>query len=84
VLLSFRSQYLLHMMPNLDKVTVVHNMTRWIWKKPSAHVASTMKKKGISPKITTCDPSNFEGDRLHLNLLKKKLKFLGVAHLSSI
>ena len=27
-------------------------------------------KKGKSPKMTSCDPSNFEGDGLHLNLLK--------------
>ena len=49
---------------------VVHNLTAWIWKNLSAHVACSMKE-GKSPKMTSCGPSNFEGDILHLNLLKK-------------
>ena len=40
-------------------------------KKLSAHVAYAMK----TPKMTSCSPSNFEGDGLHLNLLKKPPKF---------
>ena len=61
---------------------VVHNLTRWIWeKKFSAHVAYSMKK-GKIPKNDLMWPSNFEGDGLHLNFLKKP-KFLGLAHLSS-
>ena len=84
-----KSQYLSHMMPNLggyfpffsfffprpwDKVTVLHNLTRWFWKL-SAHVASSIKM-GISPKMTSCGPSNFEGDGLHL-ILPKKIQFFG-------
>ena len=49
---------------------VVHNLTGWIWKKLSAHDACSMKK-GKSPKMTSCGPSNFEANGLHLNLLKK-------------
>ena len=47
----------------------------------SAHVACSMKKVK-SPKMTSCGPCNFEGDGLHLNLLKENPSFLGVAHLS--
>ena len=50
---------------------VVHNLTRWIWGKKetlNAHVTCSMKK-GKSPKMTSCGPSNFEGDGLHLDLL---------------
>ena len=32
-------------------------------------------KKGKSPKLISCGPSNFEGDGLHLNLLKKTQVF---------
>ena len=74
----FRSQYLSHMMRNLggvlDKVTVVHNLTGWSWKNSCAHFACSMQK-GKSPKMTSCGPSNIEGDLL------PKPKFL--AHLSS-
>ena len=77
-----------HMMPSLNGVsffrTRCRSCTTW-WdgfegkkKKLSAHVACAMK----TPKMTSCSPSNFEGDGLHLNLLKKNPKFLGVAHLS--
>ena len=48
---------------------VVHNLTILIWKEMSAHVSCSMKK-GESPKLTSCGPSNFEGDGLHLNLLQ--------------
>ena len=51
-------------------MTVVHNLTNEFEEKTSAHIACSMKK-GKSPKMTSCGPSNFEGDRLHLNLLKK-------------
>jgi hypothetical protein len=61
-------------------VRVVHNLIGWIWEKLSAHVAYSMKK-GISHKMITCGPSNFEVDGLHLDLLKNPK--LGVAHLSS-
>ena len=65
-----RSHYLSHMMPNLggvffllpDKVIVVHNLTRWMWEKMSAHFDCSMKE-GKSSKLTSCGPSNFEGDR---------------------
>jgi hypothetical protein len=39
-----------------------------------AHVACSMKK-GKSPEMTSCGPSNFEGDGLHLNLLKTNPSF---------
>ena len=49
MLFKFRSQHLFYIRPNLggvfpsDKVTVVHNATKWIWKKgdfpKSPHVA---------------------------------------------
>ena len=51
-------------------VAVAHNLTWWIWKKLRAHVACFIKK-WKSSKMTSCSPSNFEGDTLHLNLLKK-------------
>ena len=60
---------------------VVHNLIGWLWEKLSAHVVCFMKK-GKSSQMTSCGPSNFEVDGLHLNLLKKP-KFMGVAHLSS-
>ena len=34
---------------------VVHNLTRWIWEKLSAHVACSMKKEK-SPKMTSFGP----------------------------
>ena len=51
-------------------MTIVHNLTSWIWKIMSSHVACSMKKTESS-KMTSYGPSNFEGDKLHLNLLKK-------------
>jgi hypothetical protein len=30
-----------------------------------------LHEKGKSPKMTSCGPSNFKGDGLHLNFLKK-------------
>ena len=40
-----------------------------------ADVAFSMKK-GKSPKMTSCGPSNFEDDKLDLNLLKKTHVFV--------
>jgi hypothetical protein len=60
---------------------VVHNLTGWIWKRMSAHVAYSMKK-GKSSKMTPCGSSNSEGDKLRLNLLKRPY-FYGVGHWSS-
>jgi hypothetical protein len=86
-----RSQYLLHMMPNLGLDYFFPLRTRWwfcttwsdgFWekKKLSAHVACSMKK-AKSPKITSCGPSNFEGHRLHLNLLLKNPHIFGSSSL---
>jgi hypothetical protein len=83
VLLKHRSQYLAHMMPNLsgdfflslrlgDGCAQFDHMD--LEKKISALVVGSVKK-GQSPKMTSCGPSNFEGDRLHLNLLKETLNF---------
>jgi hypothetical protein len=75
---KFRSQHLSHMMPNLGGSLFLR--TRWrlctTWldrfgeKRPSAHVSCSMEKDK-SPKMASCGPSNFKGDGLHLNLLKK-------------
>ena len=46
-------------------------------KKISAHVAYSMKK-GKIPKNDLMWPSNFEGDGLHLNFLKKT-EFFGIS-----
>ena len=43
-------------------------------KQLNVHVACSMRK-GKSPKMTSCDPSNFEGNKLHPNLLKKTPNF---------
>ena len=49
---------------------VVHNLTRWILEKnPSCKTICSMIK-GNSPQMSLCSPSNFEGDGLHLKLLK--------------
>ena len=56
-------------------MTVVHNLTRWIWENISAHVACSMEEEK-SPKIASCGPSNFEGDELHLHFLKKPQIFM--------
>ena len=52
----------------------MHNLTKWFWKIFSAYVACSMKKDK-SPKLTSCGPSNLEGDGLHLNFLKKTQVF---------
>ena len=62
-------------------MTVVLNLARWILKKITADVGCSMKKEK-SPKMTSCGPSNFVGDRIHL-ILPKNPKFIGVANLSS-
>ena len=86
----FRSQYLSHMMPNLGGVFFsflgqgdVCAQLDWmdLEEKACVHMLLAPWKSGKSPKMTSCGPSNFEGDGLHLNLLQKP-KFLGVAHLS--
>ena len=80
------------MMPNFGGFFFPLLRTRWrlcsTWpdgfgKKVCTHVACFMKM-GKSLKMTSCGPSNFEGDELHLNLLQKPQFFLGVAHLSFI
>jgi hypothetical protein len=81
--------------PNLDgffnkKLNVFFLKTRWqfciTWldgfgKIINAHVACSMNMKK-SPQNDLMWPSNFEGDKLHLNLLRKNPN-LRVAHLSS-
>ena len=47
----------------------MYNLAIRIRKEHNAHVACSMKK-GKWPKMTSCGPSIFEGDGLHVNLLK--------------
>ena len=36
-------------------MTVVLNLTVWVWKNISAHVVCSMEKENL-PKVTSCDP----------------------------
>ena len=75
VLPRYGSYYLSHMMPNLgvdffpsgtyDGCAQLDHMD--LERKNNA----CSMKKGTCPKMTSCGSSNFEGDWLHLNLLKK-------------
>ena len=74
---KFRSQYLSHMMPNLGGIYLLLR-TRWqlctTWSHTFGKNECTcylLCYKGKTPKMTSCDPSSFEGNGLHLNLLKK-------------
>jgi hypothetical protein len=65
-------------------VTVVHTWIGWIWKKYK-YTCCLLHEKGKYLKMTSCGPTNFEGDGLHLNLKYKKNKpnFLGEARFLS-
>ena len=57
----------------LDKVKVVHTLVGWIWKrKELVHMLLAPWKKEISQNDLMW-PSNFGGNGLHQDLLKKKM-----------